>query len=402
MLYVDLDDFKLVNDSLGHSAGDELLIEVAQRLLGAVRSGDIVARQSGDEFLILVADLDVTADGDGVDIADVARNIAQNLRDALAVPFELAGTEVYCSGSVGISLHPVDAVDAASLLKHADAAMYRAKESGRDGAHLYTREGGDALARLSMTGRLRRAAARDEFVLHYQPLVDLSTGAAVGVEALIRWIDGDRGMIMPGDFIPLAERTGLIAPISEWVVEEACRQGRVWRDAGLDLYVSVNLPAAFWEPTAMRHVLDTIESFGLSPDRMMIEITESTAAREGLGDAPILAELHERGLRLAIDDFGTGHSSLDRLHRMAVTTLKIDRSFVAGVPAQHSAGVLVAAMLRLADGLGLQALAEGIETEAQRAFLLEHGCPLGQGFLFSPPVAAAQIEPLVRRLPRAA
>ena len=139
-------------------------------------------------------------------------------------------------------------------------------------------------------------------------------------------------MIMPGDFIPLAERTGLIAPISEWVVEEACRQGRVWRDAGLDLYVSVNLPAAFWEPTAMRHVLDTIESFGLSPDRMMIEITESTAAREGLGDAPILAELHERGLRLAIDDFGTGHSSLDRLHRMAVTTLKIDRSFVAGVP----------------------------------------------------------------------
>ena len=277
--------------------------------------------------------------------------------------------------------------------------MYRAKESGRDGAHLYTREGGDAMARLSMAGRLRRAAARDEFVLHYQPLVDLKTGAAVGVEALIRWYDGDRGLIMPGDFIPLAERTGLIAPISEWVVEEACRQGRVWHDAGLDLYVSVNLPAAFWEPTAMRHVLDTIESFGLSPDRMMIEITESTASREGLGDAPILAELHERGLRLAIDDFGTGHSSLDRLNRMAVTTLKIDRSFVAGVPNEHSAGVLVKAMLRLADGLGLQALAEGIETEAQRAFLLEHGCPLGQGFLFSPPVAAAQIEPLVLRLP---
>ena len=242
VLYVDLDDFKLVNDSLGHSAGDELLIEVAQRLLGAVRSGDIVARQSGDEFLILVADLDVSADSDGVDIADIARNIAQNLRDALAAPFDLAGTEVYCSGSVGISLYPVDAVDAASLLKHADAAMYRAKESGRDGAHLYTREGGDAMARLSMAGRLRRAAARDEFVLHYQPLVDLKTGAAVGVEALIRWYDGDRGMIMPGDFIPLAERTGLIAPISEWVIEEACRQGRAWRDAGLDLYVSVNLP----------------------------------------------------------------------------------------------------------------------------------------------------------------
>jgi EAL domain-containing protein (putative c-di-GMP-specific phosphodiesterase class I) len=352
--------------------------------------------------MILVADLDVSADGDGVAIADVARNIAQNLRTALAAPFDLGGTEVYCSGSVGISIYPVDAVDAASLLKHADAAMYRAKESGRDGAHLYTREGGDAMARLSMAGRLRRAAARDEFVLHYQPLVDLSTGAAVGVEALIRWFDGDRGMIMPGDFIPLAERTGLIAPISEWVVEEACRQGRAWRDAGLDLYVSVNLPAAFWEPTAMRHVLDTIESFGLSPDRMMIEITESTAAREGFREAPILAELHERGLRLAIDDFGTGHSSLERLNRMAVTTLKIDRSFVAGVPADRSACVLVAAMLGLADGLGLQALAEGIETEAQRAFLLDHGCPLGQGFLFSPAVAATQVESLVRRLPRAA
>jgi diguanylate cyclase len=168
-------------------------------------------------------------------------------------------------------------------------------------------------------------------VLHYQPLVDLTTGAAVGVEALIRWVDGDRGMIMPADFIPLAERTGLIAPISEWVIDEACRQGRTWRDAGLDLYVSVNMPPAFWAPTAMRHVLDTIDSFGLSPDRMMIEITESAVARDGLRESPILTELHERGCRLAIDDFGTGHSSLDRLNRMAVTTLKIDRSFVAGV-----------------------------------------------------------------------
>jgi diguanylate cyclase (GGDEF)-like protein/PAS domain S-box-containing protein len=402
VLYVDLDDFKLVNDSLGHSAGDELLTEVAQRLRGAVRSGDIVARQGGDEFLILVADLDVSAERDGVDIADIARNVAMNLREALSAPFDLGGTEVYCSGSVGISLYPVDAVDAESLLKHADAAMYRAKESGRDGHQVYTRDGGDAMARLSMAGRLRRAVARDEFVLHYQPLVDLTTGAAVGVEALIRWMDGDRGLIMPGDFIPLAERTGLIAPISDWVIEEACRQGRAWRDAGLDLYVSVNLPAAFWEPTAMRHVLDTIDSFGLSPDRMMIEITESTAAREGLREAPILAELHERGLRLAIDDFGTGHSSLERLNRMAVTTLKIDRSFVAGVPADRSACVLVSTMVGLADGLGLQALAEGIETDAQHAFLTAHGCPLGQGYLFSPPVAAAQIEPLVRQLPRAA
>ena len=399
VLYVDLDDFKLVNDSLGHGAGDELLIEVARRLRSAVRSGDIVARQGGDEFLILVADLEVAA---GTDVADIARAVAENLREALSAPFDLAGTEVYCSGSVGISLYPVDAADAESLLKHADAAMYRAKESGRDGHQVYSRDGGDAMARLSMAGRLRRAAARDEFVLHYQPLVDLSTGGIVGVEALIRWMDGDRGLVMPGDFIPLAERTGLIGPISEWVLEEACRQGRAWRDAGLDLYVSVNMPAAFWEPTAMRHVLDTIDSFGLSPDRMMIEITESTVEGDGLRGAPILAEIHERGLRLAIDDFGTGHSSLGRLHRMAVTTLKIDRSFVAGVPADRNACVLVSGVIGLAEGLGLQALAEGIETEAQRAFLVAHGCPLGQGYLFSPPVAAAQIEPLVRRLPNAA
>ncbi len=402
VLYVDLDDFKLVNDSLGHGAGDELLVEVARRLRGAVRSGDIVARQGGDEFLILVADLDVAPGGTGTDIADIARSVAENLREALSAPFDLGGTEVFCSGSVGISLYPVDAVDAENLLKHADTAMYRAKESGRDGHQVYSRDGRDAMARLSMAGRLRRAAARDEFVLHYQPLVDLSTGTPVGVEALIRWRDGDGGLVMPGEFIPLAERTGLIGPISEWVIQEACRQGRVWRDAGLDLYVSINLPAAFWEPTAMRHVLDTIDSFGLSPDRMMIEITESTAAREGLREAPILTELHERGLRLAIDDFGTGHSNLDRLHRMAVTTLKIDRSFVAGVPDDRNACVLVSGMIGLADGLGLQALAEGIETEAQRAFLVGHGCLLGQGYLFSPPVAAAQIEPLVRRLPRAA
>jgi len=402
VLYVDLDDFKLVNDSLGHGAGDELLIEVARRLRGAVRSGDIVARQSGDEFLVLVADLDVAAGAPGAEIADVARGVAENLREALSAPFDLGGTEVYCSGSVGISLYPVDAVDAESLLKHADAAMYRAKESGRDSHQVYSRDGRDAMARLSMAGRLRRAAARDEFVLHYQPLVDLTTGGIVGVEALIRWMDGDRGLVMPGEFIPLAERTGLIGPISEWVLEEACRQGRTWRDAGLDLYVSVNMPAAFWEPTAMRHVLDTIDSFGLSPDRMMIEITESTVEGDGLRGAPILAEIHERGLRLAIDDFGTGHSSLGRLHRMAVTTLKIDRSFVAGVPDDRNACVLVSGVIGLAEGLGLQALAEGIETEAQRAFLVAHGCPLGQGYLFSPPVAAAQIEPLVRRLPRAA
>ena len=401
VLYIDLDDFKLVNDSFGHGAGDELLVEVARRLRTAVRSSDIVGRQGGDEFLVLVADLDVATMGDPLDIASVAQRVAEQLRAALGLPFDVAGNEIYCSASVGISLYPIDAADGESLLKHADTAMYRAKESGRDHHELYTRDGGDAMARLSMAGRLRRAIEGGQFVLHYQPLVDLGSGGVVGVEALIRWLDGER-MVMPGDFIPLAERTGLIAPISEWVIEEACRQGREWRDAGLDLYVSVNLPPVFWKPTAMRHVLSTIESFGLSPDRMMIEITESALAGRGVSQEPVLAELHERGLRLAIDDFGTGHSSLGRLHQMAVTTLKVDRSFVADLPGDRSATVLVATMLRLAEGLGLQALAEGIETDDQLNFLVEHGCPLGQGYLFSRPVPAAEIASFVRGFRRAA
>jgi EAL domain-containing protein (putative c-di-GMP-specific phosphodiesterase class I) len=218
----------------------------------------------------------------------------------------------------------------------------------------------------------------------------------VGAEALLRWNDGERGLVMPGEFIPLAERTGLIAPISDWVIEEACRQGAEWRRAGLDIYVSVNLPAIFWQPTAMRQVLETIESFGLSADRMMIEITESTVMADTLRSEPIIAELHERGLRLAIDDFGTGHSSLSRLNQMQVTTLKIDRSFVADLPHDRSAAVLVATIIQLATNLGLQPLAEGIETEPQRRFLLEHGCSLGQGFLFSKAVPAADIVALAR------
>ena len=402
VLFVDLDDFKLINDSFGHSAGDELLCEVAKRLRQATRTTDVVARQGGDEFLILVADLDVGSDAVDLDIGEVARLVADQLRDALTAPFDIAGMEVYCSGSIGISMYPVDAADAESLLKHADIAMYRAKDAGRDAAEVYQRTGGDAMARLSMAGRLRRAIEREQFVLYYQPLVELRSGAIVGVEALIRWRDGDRGLILPNQFIPLAERTGMISAISEWVIAEACRQGAKWRTEGLDLYVSVNLPPVFWQPTAMRQVLATIESFGLSPDRMMVELTESALMSHGRNDEPIIAELHERGLKLAIDDFGTGHSSLGRLRQMAVTTLKIDRSFVADLPADKSAAVLVSSMIGLAEGLGLQALAEGIETDAQRHWLIEQDCPLGQGFLFSRPVPAERIPALCWTPPRAA
>jgi EAL domain-containing protein (putative c-di-GMP-specific phosphodiesterase class I) len=275
--------------------------------------------------------------------------------------------------------------------------MYKAKDSGRDGYQLFSSSGHDPRAQLSMAGRLRRAVDREELMLHYQPLVQLDTREIVGAEALIRWHDQQRGLVMPGEFIPLAERTGLIGPISEWVIEEACRQSAEWHERGLDLYVSVNLPAVFWQPTAMRQVLATIERFGLSADRMMVEITESTMMADTLRSEPIIAELHERGLRLAIDDFGTGHSSLSRLNQMLVTTLKIDRSFISDLTQNPSSAVLVATIIQLAKNLGLQALAEGIETEGQRRFLVEHGCPLGQGYLFSRPVPAGEIEQLYYR-----
>ncbi len=394
VLYVDLDDFKLVNDSFGHGAGDQLLCEVAARLSGSTRAADIVARQGGDEFLILIADVETDEHGADIDVADVARRVAEQVREALQRPMVLSDTEIYTSASLGISVYPGDAGDAESLLKHADIAMYKAKESGRDGYQLFSASGHDPRAQLSMAGRLRRAVERDELMLHYQPLVALDTGEIVGAEALIRWQDQERGLVMPGDFIPLAERTGLIGPISDWVIEEACRQSAAWRAAGLDLYVSVNLPAVFWQPTAMRQVLATIERFGLSADRMMVEITESTMMSDTNRSEPIIAELHERGLRLAIDDFGTGHSSLARLNQMLVTTLKIDRSFIADLPHDRSSAVLVATIIQMAHNLGLHPLAEGIETEAQRRFLIEHNCPLGQGFLFSRPVPAAEMERL--------
>jgi EAL domain-containing protein (putative c-di-GMP-specific phosphodiesterase class I) len=275
--------------------------------------------------------------------------------------------------------------------------MYRAKDAGRDCHALYALDRDDALTQLSMAGRLRTAIERgDGLVLHYQPLVRLDSAEIIGAEALIRWQDGER-LVPPADFLPLAERTGLMAPLSDWVIAQACRQAKHWRDRKLDLYVSINLPPSFWQPTAMRHVLATVESFGLNPDRLMIEITESAMMVDSRTSMePVLDELHARGLRLAIDDFGSGHSSLSRLNQMRVSTLKIDRSFVGDLPEDRNSAVLVSSIIQLARNLGLEPLAEGIETEEQRAFFLEHGCELGQGFHFSRPVKATELETLYR------
>jgi diguanylate cyclase (GGDEF)-like protein/PAS domain S-box-containing protein len=405
VLFADLDDFKLINDNFGHSVGDRLLQEVARRLRRVTRSGDMVARQGGDEFLILLAgrgDSRLPKDDAKADMRAGAERIAAALRDALTEPFLLGDIELYVTASVGASIYPEDADSAESLLKHADVALYAAKDSGRDGFRLYRRTGRDHGRELSIAGRLRHAAGRGELELHYQPLVDLRCRRIVGAEALIRWNDPGRGLMPPAEFLPIAERTGVIRPMTEWVVDEACRQSREWRNAGHDLFVSVNLAPAFWQPTAMREVMATIEAFGLNADRMMIEITEQAAMTPVADLEPVLAELHARGLRLAIDDFGTGHSSLGRLSRLRVNTLKIDRGFIADVPGDRGASILVESMISLARNLGLHCLAEGIETQEQLAFLVARGCPLGQGYLFGRPMPAGRFAALVCDEARAA
>jgi diguanylate cyclase (GGDEF)-like protein/PAS domain S-box-containing protein len=396
VLFVDLDDFKLVNDSHGHSAGDELLRVVAGRLRDAVRATDVVARLGGDEFLVLVADIDRDA------APEAAARVAENIRDALLDPVELAHGELYTHASIGASLYPADAESAEELLSKADIAMYRAKQTERGGHRPAVFSSLEAADQLATVARLRHALDRGELVLHYQPLVALDEGRMVGVEALIRWNDGDRGLVGPDLFVPLAERAGLIGPISDWVVQAACAQVAEWRRAGIDLYASVNMPALMWQPAEIQRVLKAIQDADIPADRLMVEITESAAIARPGSLEPIMADLHALGLQVAIDDFGTGHSSLERLSQMRVTTLKIDRSFVAAVPDDRRVSLLVATIVQLARNLGLEPLAEGVETEAQRRFLVEHGCRLGQGYYFSRAVPADQIVELHARTVRLA
>jgi diguanylate cyclase (GGDEF)-like protein/PAS domain S-box-containing protein len=388
VLFVDLDDFKLVNDSYGHTTGDELLRVVAARLREAVRASDVVARLGGDEFLVLVADIDLAT------AADAAERVAENIRTAVRAPVVLGPGELYAHASIGAALYPADAASADELLSKADIAMYRAKQSDRVGLRPAVASSIDAAGQLATVARLRHALERRELVLHYQPLIALNEGRMVGVEALIRWNDGTRGLVGPDSFVPLAERAGLIGPISEWVVDAACAQVARWRAAGLDLYASVNMPALMWRPAEIQRLLAAVRRSGVPADRLMIEITESAAIERPASLEPIMADLHRLGVRVAIDDFGTGHSSLERLSQMRVTTLKIDRSFIAAVPGDRRVSLLVATIIQLARNLGLEPLAEGVETEAQRRFLVEHGCLVGQGYYFSRAVPAHQIAAL--------
>jgi len=389
VLFIDLDNFKLVNDSFGHGAGDELLKAVGSRLRGAVRGMDVVARQGGDEFLILLSDLEQAS------ASRATEAVASKVGSILSDPFLVDGIEIYVSASVGISLYPADGDDAETLLKHADVAMYSVKDAGRDGYARYTRRGNTALEQISTAGRLRKSIESGRgLVLHYQPLMNLETAEVVGVEALVRWQDGDRGLVPPDEFIPLAEQVGLIGSLSDWVVAEACRQASAWQKQGMDFYVSINVPPSYCQPTGMAHLAAAANAAGIGLGKLMIEVTESALApdkRANLEDT--LAEMREQGLRLAIDDFGTGYSSLGRLNHAWVNMLKIDRSFVMKLGESDHARNLVASVVQLAQTLGLEPLAEGVETEEQRSFLVEQGCRYGQGFLFSRPLPTDEIRP---------
>ncbi len=392
VLCVDIDDFRLVNDSLGHQQGDQLLKMVSDRLREATRETDLVARRGGDQFLMLLSDLERESAGD-MDAAIVrAEAAAQRVHQAMAGPFEVDGTELYVSVSLGISLYPQDADDAGSLQRNAEAAMYESKKTGSGGYVISSHGTFDSSAKLQFVTRLRKAVDSQRWTLFYQPVVELETGAMRGVEALIRWIEPDGTMIPPSEFIPLAEELGLIEAIGDWVVRELVYQAQAWSELDMELEIGFNLsPRQFWQPDLAERILSRISAGGVPPSQVVVEITESSAMLDPDRAQEILWELHDGGLRIALDDFGTGYSSLSRLRDMPVDVLKIDRSFVSGADQDPQAASIVSAFLELSRGLGMDTLAEGIEREAEFAFLRQRGCLLGQGYLFAKPVPPEEI-----------
>jgi diguanylate cyclase (GGDEF)-like protein/PAS domain S-box-containing protein len=400
VVYMDLDQFKLVNDSLGHEAGDDLLRMLAERLREATRETDLVARPGGDEFMMLLADLDraslVPGAQDGAIV--VAQSVAARVQQSLQAPFALGEHEVYVSASIGVSLFPADAADATTLLKNADTAMFRSKAAGPGGIVVHEEGDEGALTKLSLSTRLRKAVENRSWMLHYQPVVTLRDARMVGVEALIRWQEPNGGLVPPGDFIPLAEEMGLIEAIGDWVVEEIAGQDARWREEGLTTEISFNLsPRQLWQPDLVAKIVSRLTAAGMDPSRVIVEITESTAMTDPDRTQQVLLDLHARGLRLAIDDFGTGYSSLARLKHLPVQVLKIDRSFIRDVEGDRDTQSMVSAMIALASNMGMTSLAEGIETETQWSFLADRGCELGQGYLFSRPVPAEEILAFHRR-----
>jgi diguanylate cyclase (GGDEF)-like protein len=391
VLFIDLDRFKLVNDTLGHHVGDRLIAEVGRRIKECVRAGDTVGRVSGDEFGVVLPELAQPDD---------AALVAQKILEALALPFDLGGNEAYVTASIGISVFPSDGPDAETLLKNADMAMYRAKELTRNAYCFFTGEMNQrSVAKLHLNTDLRRAIERREFVLHYQPKIDLADGRIHGVEALLRWSHPQRGMVAPGEFIPALEDSGLIIPVGEWVLEEAARQVRSWQREGLQpLPVAVNLSAKQFRRRDLDALIHrTLSAVGVSASLIELEITESCLMEDPEDAVRLLASLRRAGLRISVDDFGTGYSSLSYLTRLPLNALKIDRSFVRDAVSSSEAASIVRAVIDMAHNLSFTVIAEGVETSEQMAFLRRHGCDLGQGYLFDRPMPAQQLAERLRR-----
>jgi diguanylate cyclase (GGDEF)-like protein len=390
LLFVDLDNFKTVNDTLGHTAGDEFLREVAQRLSQAVRATDIVSRQGGDEFLIGLTDI-----GDIAAISTAASKILARL----VAPFNLRDVQVSTSCSIGIAVFPDDGDDFETLLRLSDIGMYQAKESGRNMFRFYDEAmNSNILHNLHLTSSLRLALARHEFILHYQPVVDIVSGRMVGAEALIRWQHPEQGMVPPANFIPAAERSGLIVEIGEWVIKEACTQMRIWQDMGAPNFVlAVNLsPVQFRRGNVEAIVAEALKLSGLNPACLELEVTESTLIQNAEEFINTLAKLKALGVKISIDDFGTGYSNLSYLQRFEIDKLKIDQSFVKRLGGKVQDRAIVNAIIQMAKSLNLATTAEGIEDEATRRELIELGCDQGQGYLFAKPQSAPQFEALIQ------
>ena len=390
VMFLDLDRFKNINDTLGHETGDALLRQVAQRLTACVRAGDTVARIGGDEFAIVLA---------GIAGPDEAAHIAQQILDTFVPVFDVAGRELFITASIGITIYPFEDSEIENLLRNADAAMYGAKEMGRNTFRFYDVElNHHAARRLTMEMALRQAIMRGEFLLNYQPQASLETSAIIGTEALIRWRHPDLGDVPPAEFIPLAEETGLIVPIGEWVLRTACAQARAWQEMGRTLAISVNLSARQFEHLDLaRWVREILRDTGLEPGRLILELTEGLLTCNTPTILAAMNELHDLGVEFSIDDFGTGYSSLGYLKRFPIGTLKIDRSFIRGVPHDPGDAAITRTIIAMAHGLGMRVVAEGVETVDQLAFVHAHRCDAIQGYYFSRPVTAEAMSGLLRQ-----